>query len=220
MKEINHLPIMKNELKNVLEVLTLAEKLKYELRHSWLSNGRQESVAEHTWRMSLMVVLLEPYLDKELDTARTLKMVIIHDLVEAEAGDQPVFEVTTAKAKELKQAKERQAIENLRTNLGNGLGQHVYELWHEFEDKQTYEAKVANALDKLEVQIQHNADIKTWLEVEQELALLMGTHTAFDSCLTQFKELIEEFAIQKMEKAGIDTAAVKERVKANYIPSI
>ncbi|MEJ8802172.1 HD domain-containing protein [Pontibacter sp. H249] len=208
---------MKNELKNVLDVLALSEKLKYELRHSWLSNGRQESVAEHTWRMSLMVVLLEPYLDKELDTARTLKMVIVHDLVEAEAGDIPVFEVSTAKAKELKQAKERQAIENLRLQLGNGLGQHVYELWHEFEDKQTYEAQVANALDKLEVQIQHNhADISTWLEVEQELCLLMGTHTGFDKCLTEFKDLIEELAIQKMDQAGIDVAAVKQRVAAKY----
>lgn len=208
---------MKDQLKNVLEVLALAERLKFELRHSWLSNGRQESVAEHTWRMSLMVVLLEPYLDNELDTARTLKMVIVHDLVEAEAGDVPAFEVTTAKAKELKQAKELQAIENLRLKLGNGIGQHVYELWHEFEEKKTYEAKVANALDKLEVQIQHNhADISTWLEVEQELAFLMGTHTSFDTCLTQFKELIEELAVQKMESAGIDTIAVKERVSAQY----
>lgn len=208
---------MKDQLKNVLDVLALAERLKFELRHSWLSNGRQESVAEHTWRMSLMVVLLEPYLDKELDTARTLKMVIIHDLVEAEAGDIPAFEVTTAKAKELKQAKELQAIENLRERLGNGIGQHIYELWHEFEDKQTYEAKVANALDKLEVQIQHNhADISTWLEVEQELAFVMGNHTSFDKCLTQFKELIEELAVQKMENAGINISAVKERVAAKY----
>ncbi|GAB3196801.1 putative hydrolase of HD superfamily [Pontibacter aydingkolensis] len=212
---------MKNELRNVLEVLALAEKLKCELRHSWLSNGRQESVAEHTWRMSLMVVLLEPYLDKELDTARTLKMVIIHDLVEAEAGDIPAFEVTTASARELKQAKEKQAIENLRSRLGSGIGQHVYELWHEFEDKQTYEAKVANALDKLEVQIQHNhACISTWLEVEQELCMLMGTHTGFDKCLTQLKELIEEAALHKMEQAGIDVAAVKERVAAKYISAV
>ncbi len=208
---------MKTALKNVLDVLTLAEKLKFELRHSWLSNGRQESVAEHTWRMSLMVVLLEPYLDNKLDTARTLKMVIIHDLVEAEAGDIPVFEVNTPEAKQLKQAKERQAIENLRSRLGESLGQHIYELWHEFEDKQTYEARVANALDKLEVQIQHNhAGIDTWLEIEQELCLLMGKHTDFDSCLTQFKDLIEETAVLKMEQAGIDTNAVRTRVAQKY----
>ncbi|WP_276496744.1 HD domain-containing protein [Pontibacter litorisediminis] len=206
---------MKEQLKNVLEVLNLSEKLKYELRHSWLSNGRQESVAEHTWRMALMVVLLEPYLDNEIDVARTLKMVIVHDLVEAEAGDIPAFEVNTIALKELKRQKELKAIENLRQALGNGLGQHVYELWHEFEDKLTYEARVANALDKLEVQIQHNhADINTWLEIEQEFVFLMGRHTEFDSCLQQLKELIEAQAVEKMEAAGINVTDVKQRLFA------
>ena len=204
---------MKEQLRQVLEVLTLAEKLKYELRHSWLSNGRQESVAEHTWRMSLMVVLLEPYLDNEIDVARTLKMVIVHDLVEAEAGDMPAFEITTLELKEWKRQKELQAIENLRETLGNGLGQHVYELWHEFEDKLTYEARVANALDKLELRLQHNhAALDTWLEVEQEAVFQMENHTWFDSCLQQLRELVEEQAVQKMEAGGITAASVKERL--------
>ena len=204
---------MKEQLRQVLEVLTLAEKLKYELRHSWLSNGRQESVAEHTWRMSLMVVLLEPYLDQEIDVARTLKMVIVHDLVEAEAGDVPAFEVKTLALKELKRQKELRAIENLRESLGHGLGQHVYELWHEFEDKLTYEARVANALDKLELRLQHNhAALDTWLEVEQEAVFRMDNHTWFDSCLDQLRELIEEQAVQKMKAGGIDVTSVKDRL--------
>lgn len=202
----------------MLEVLHLAEKLKYEMRHSWLSNGRQESVAEHTWRMSLMVVLLEPYLDQEIDVARTLKMVIVHDLVEAEAGDVPAFNINSIELKEAKQQKELQAIENLRKTLGNGIGQHVYELWHEFEEKATYEARVANALDKLEVQLQHNhADMNTWLEIEQEFVFLMGRHTEFDTCLNSLRELIEEFAVQKMEAAGIAPEEVKRRMAAKPI---
>ena len=204
---------MKNELKNILEVITLAERLKCEMRHSWLTDGRQESVAEHTWRMALMAVLLEPYLDEEVDTARMLKMILVHDLVEIEAGDIPAFQLMTDEAKALKQQKELQAIENLRAQLGNGVGQHVFELWHEFEAKATYEAKVANALDKLEVRLQHNhADIATWLEVEQENVFRMGDHTGFDSCLDQLKDLIQEQAVQKMEKAGISTTSVLARV--------
>lgn len=70
---------MRDQLVNVLNVVNLGEKLKSELRHSWLSNGRQESVAEHTWRVSLMAMLIEPYLDQEIDTAKMLKMIIIHD---------------------------------------------------------------------------------------------------------------------------------------------
>src|SRR6266487_5222640 len=78
---------MKTQITSILEVLKLAERLKFELRHSYTSSGRQESVAEHTWRMSLMAVLIEPLLKQKIDTARLLKMVILHDLVEAEAKD-------------------------------------------------------------------------------------------------------------------------------------
>ena len=84
---------MKYEISNILKVLILAEKLKFELRHSYLSNGRQESVAEHTWRMSLMAVLIEPLLMHKIDMARNLKMIIIHDLVEAEATDVSALDV-------------------------------------------------------------------------------------------------------------------------------
>ncbi len=196
-----------------MEVLCLAEKLKSEMRHSWLSDGRQESVAEHTWRMALMAVLLEPYLDEEVNTARLLKMVIIHDLVEVEAGDIPAFTILSEAQKIEKQQKELAAIESLRTKLGNGIGQMVYELWHEFEANETYEAKVANALDKLEVRLQHNqADINTWLDVEQENVFKMGAHTGFDSCLEQLKNLIQEQGVQKMEDAGISTTNVLARL--------
>ena len=78
---------MTSQISSILKVLTLAERLKFELRHSYTSNGRQESVAEHSWRMSLMAVLIEPLLKQKVNTARLLKMIIIHDLVEAEASD-------------------------------------------------------------------------------------------------------------------------------------
>lgn len=58
-----------SQLNAVVQVLKLAERLKFELRHSYTSNGRQESVAEHTRRMSLMAVLMEPYLDQPVDMA-------------------------------------------------------------------------------------------------------------------------------------------------------
>ncbi len=57
---------MSEALKQIYWAIKLGEKLKYELRHSWLSNGRQESVAEHTWRLSLMAMLIEPYLEENI----------------------------------------------------------------------------------------------------------------------------------------------------------
>lgn len=197
---------MRENLLDILKVIKLGEKLKYELRHSWLSNGRQESVAEHTWRVSLMAMLIEPYLDKEVDIARLLKMIIIHDLVEAEAKDIPAFEtMNNSEKKKEKEFNERKAMENIRDTLNGALGDDLYNLWIEFENKQTFESRVANALDKLEAQIQHNeADISTWIDVEYKMSFMLGKHTDFNPVLTLFKDIIEEEAELKLKNEGIE----------------
>jgi len=208
---------MTEKLQLILKVLTLAERLKFELRHSYTSNGRQESVAEHTWRMSLMAVLIEPLLTKKVDIARLLKMIIIHDLVEAEAKDVSALDILrNPEIKILKIEREKKAIENLRASLININGQEIYDLFYEFEDKTTYESKVANALDKLEVQLQHNhADISTWEEIEYDMSFMMDKHTEFDETISMLRQLIEENAEMKMKSAGINTELVKARIKKN-----
>ncbi|MEI5906790.1 HD domain-containing protein [Bacillus spongiae] len=189
-----------------MQIISLAEKLKYELRHSWISQGRQESVAEHTWRVSLMAILIEPYLDCKVDIAKLLKMIIIHDLIEAEACDVPAFDtMNNSTVKKQKVEREHQAIVKIKNTLPKELGEEVYNLWMEFEEKESYEAKVANALDKLEAQIQHNeADISTWLEIEKEMTFMMGKHVEFDSFLKKFKDQIEQDGEEKMIAAGVE----------------
>lgn len=205
---------MKKKIKSILEVLALAERLKFELRHSFTSSGRQESVAEHTWRMALMAVLIEPLLTQKIDTARLLKMIIIHDLVEAEATDISALDVLrNPEIKQDKIEREEKAIKNLRLALKETNGQEIYNLFYEFEEKVTYESKVANALDKLEVQLQHNhADFSTWEEIEYDMTYMMNKHVIFDSTLFELKTQIEDQATEKMNSNGIDTALVKKRV--------
>ena len=205
---------MEKQITSILKVLTLAERLKFELRHSYTSSGRQESVAEHSWRMALMAVLIEPLLTQEIDTARLLKMIIIHDLVEAEAKDISALDVLrNPEIKIQKIEKEKQAIENLRSVLNETNGQEIYDLFYEFEDKKTYEALVANALDKLEVQLQHNhADFSTWEEIEYDMSYMMDKHVLFDKTLIELKRQIEQEAEQKMELGGVDTSLVKQRI--------
>ena len=205
---------MEKQITSILKVLALAERLKFELRHSYTSSGRQESVAEHTWRMSLMAVLIEPLLKQKVDTARLLKMIILHDLVEAEATDISALDVLrNPEIRIYKAEKEKQAIENLRLALKETNGQEVYELFHEFENKETYESKVANALDKLEVQLQHNhADFSTWEEIEYEMCYMMDKYVVFDETLFELKRQIEDDAEHKMKSNGIDTNLVRQRV--------
>ncbi len=206
---------MEVQITSILNVLQLAERLKFELRHSYTSSGRQESVAEHTWRMSLMAVLIEPLLKQKVDTARLLKMIILHDLVEAEAKDISALDVLrNPEIKLQKEEKERQAIQNLRKILKDTNGQEIYDLFYEFEGKETYEAKVANALDKLEVQLQHNhADFSTWEEIEHDMSYMMDKHVLFDETLFELKRQIENEAEQKMKNAGVNTDLVRQRVR-------
>jgi len=198
-------------LSSLLSFLHFAEKLKCELRHSYTSTGRRESVAEHTWRMALMAILLEPYLNQKIDIGKTLKMILIHDLVEAEAGDVPIpYMVNNTALKKAKEEKEKAAIENIRSMLNDDVGKEIHSLWYEFESRETYEAKVAYALDKLEVQIQHNeADIATWEPIEYELIYSRRPFTQFDTTLDQLRLLVEQEAEDKLRAAGIDVAAIK-----------
>jgi len=190
------------QMRGIMQVLRLAEKLKFEMRHSWLSNGRQESVAEHTWRVGLMAVLIEPYIEEKLDMAKLLKMIMIHDLVEAEAKDVPAFDTLfDTERKEQKQLAEQTAMDNIRAMLEEEPGKELQALWVEFEAKETFEAKVANALDKLEAQLQHNeASIDTWLEVEREMVYLLKPHTEFHPVLEDLRKMIVTEAEEKMKE--------------------
>lgn len=198
-------------MEKVLELMKLGQQLKEELRHSWLPTGRRESVAEHTWSVALMAMALEPYLSTEVNMERLLKMVIIHDLVEAHARDIPLFyTMDNEEARELKRQNEVKAIEQIRDLLGGSNGQEFYDVWMEFERKETYEAKVANALDKLEAQIQQNeADIRTWLPIEHQMTFMLGQYTDFDPALDELRKQVEEEGEKKLLAANIDTETLK-----------
>jgi putative hydrolase of HD superfamily len=189
---------MKSEINKILQFLHVAENLKRLTRHSWLSDGRQESVAEHTWRVSIMFLLVEPHLGIQVDSTRIMKMIIIHDIIEALVGDVPAFDTFNEDVKKLKIENETRAIEDIREQLDNTVGDDFFDLWHEFEAKVTNEAKVANALDKLEAQVQHNeADINTWLDIEKEMLYMMDHHVNFNEFLTQLKDaIVEEGALK------------------------
>ncbi len=193
----------------ILGLMALAERLKSELRHSWTSSGRQESVAEHSWQMSLLAVLAHPHLTIAVDLGRVLEMVVVHDLVEAEAGDVPFFD--TGDAKRSKAARERKAMATIRRIAGPEIGAHLAELWEDFERSESPEARFANALDHLEVQIQHNAaDLGSWEPIEYGLVYTkMDASCAVDPFLAALCVAVKEAAEQKLTAGGVDVQKVK-----------
>jgi putative hydrolase of HD superfamily len=203
---------MQSEAGRILDFLALSERLKRELRHSWLSDGRRESVAEHTWQMALAALLAHRHLEHPVDIGRVLKIILVHDLVEALAGDVPYFEI--GERKQLNPERERAAIEEIRNRVGGETGQEIFELWHEFESHTTDEARFANALDNLEVQIQHNlADFQTWEPIEYDLVYTkMDKRCAHDAFLTELCDAVKAQAETKMTAAGIDVNSIRARI--------
>jgi putative hydrolases of HD superfamily len=138
-------------LDGILRFLRQAERLKTVTRTCWTSAGDQESVAEHTWRLSLMALVLEPELSG-LDMARLLKICVIHDLGEAIGGDiSAKLQPPAGKAEQ-----ERRDLNQLLEPLPPDVRTGIMELWDEYESGATREARVAKAMDKLETILQHN----------------------------------------------------------------
>jgi putative hydrolase of HD superfamily len=144
----SHLPAL-------LDFLRAAEKLKATHRSAHLSTGERESVAEHTWRLCLMAMLIAPAFPG-VDVARLLRICVIHDLGEAVGGDIPAPEqARLAKGGVTKAGQERRDLVSLVDALPAAQRDEVVALWDEYETAATPEARLAKALDKLETILQH-----------------------------------------------------------------
>ena len=146
-----------SDLQGILEFLGNAERLKTVTRSAYTSTGDVESVAEHSWRVTLMATLFAPEFP-ELDAARVVKMCVIHDLGEAIGGDVPAPEQARRRESgdsEGKAAAERRDLITLLEPLPSSLRDEITALWDEYEAAQTGEARLAKALDKLETILQH-----------------------------------------------------------------
>ena len=144
-------------LTGILAFLQAAEQLKTTTRSGYTSAGDRESVAEHTWRLCLMALVLGHEFP-EVDVAKLVKICIIHDLGEAVGGDVPAPEQARRAASGVvggKSADERRDLVTLVAPLPDAARNEIIALWDEYESATTPEARLAKALDKLETILQH-----------------------------------------------------------------
>ena len=132
------------DLDGILAFLRAAERLKTVTRSGWTSTGQPESVAEHTWRLCLMAMLLYGR-SPGVDLARLLRMCLIHDLGEAIRGDVPA---PAQAAPGAKSADERADLLELTAPLPAALREEIVALWDEYEAAQSTEARLAKGLDR------------------------------------------------------------------------
>lgn len=175
------------EIAGVLEFLRAAEKLKSTHRSAWTSAGQPESVAEHTWRLCLMALVLQDAFPG-VDFARLVKMCIIHDLGEAIGGDIPAIHQIPGQSKA---GQERADLLQLLQPLPQHLQTEITGLWDEYEAAASPEAKLAKALDKLETIMQHNQGMNP-PDFDYEFNLDYGKrYTSGDPLIEEIRALLD-----------------------------
>ena len=136
---------MDERLKQQMDFILEVDKVKNIIRQTYLADGkRKENDAEHSWHLALMAVLLKEYSNEEVDMAKVIPMVLVHDLVEIDAGDTYAYDEAGAATKE---EREKKAADRIYGLLPKDQGKWLYGLWQEFEAYDTPEAKFAHVLD-------------------------------------------------------------------------
>jgi len=178
----------------LIDFLAKIEKLKCNTRHCWTSSGRQESVADHSWRLAVLALLVAGEFP-DVDIDKVVRMCLIHDFGEAVTGDIPSFLKT-----EKDEINETSAISDLLKLLPHDISHEFSLLFTEMEALNTSEAKLFKALDKIEALLTHNeSPLETWLPLEYEENLTYGIDNAsYSEYLKLLRDEIKRDTIKKI----------------------
>ena len=184
------------DARTLIDTLAVAGRLKDTTRHCYTPGGRHESVAEHSWRITLMAYWISDEFP-EANLEKLLKMCLIHDLGEAFTGDIPSFEKT-----EVNEEREAELLFKWMKSLPEPFATEMMELYREMEERKTLEARIYKALDNIEALISHNeSDIQTWLPLEYDLQMTYGNDkVAFSEYLTELRDMIREDSREKIAR--------------------
>lgn len=169
------------------------DKEKFVGRQTYLSDGRRkENDAEHAWHMAIMTILLSEYANEEIDVLKTVTMLLIHDIVEIDAGDTYAYD---EEAKKTQKEREEKAAERIFGLLPGDQGGKLKALWQEFEACETKEARFARTMDNIQPLMLNDAtDGKAWAEHGVNLSQILnrnrrthkGSEALWEYALTNF----------------------------------
>ncbi len=192
------------ELEQQIRFLLELDKQKKIGRQTYLADGsRKEGDAEHAWHLAIMAFMLADYANQTIDVLKTVKMVLLHDVIEIDAGDTYAYDTEANKTKRDREVKAADRIYGL---LPERQKQEYRALWEEFEAMETPEAKFANTLDKVQPVLLNNASGgRSWREhqikVDQIMARNERTHEGSETLWSYIRNLIEE----NIKKGNIGT---------------
>lgn len=181
--------------KKQLDFVMELDRLKYIQRQSYVADGSQhENDSEHSWHLALMAMLLSEYAREPVDVLHVIKMVLIHDAVEIDAGDTYAYD-TAGNA--TKRQREEKAADRIFNILPPDQAREMRDIWEEFEACITPEAKFANTLDKVQpLMLNDITGGKAWREhgvsASQVLKRNENTHLGSEELWSHAKSLVEK----------------------------
>ena len=160
---------LEQQMQFILEV----DKLKQITRQSYIVGAdRKETDTDHSWHLALMCALLSEHANEKIDVAKTMVMVLIHDIVEIDAGDTYAYDTEGNKTK---REREVRAAERIFGLLPQDQAKELRDLWEEFEAMKTPEAKFANTLDKVQpIMLNDATGGLAWREHQVKESQIMG----------------------------------------------
>ena len=200
----------KDRLDRQIEFIREIDKEKSIGRQTYLADAsRKEDDAEHAWHMAIMTVLLSEYANEKIDVLRTMTMLLIHDLVEIDAGDTYAYDEN---AKKTQRERELKCADRIFSILPEDQGKWLYDLWEEFEAYETPEAKYAHMLDNSQPLFLNNAtDGISWVEHGVKKSQIYTRNRRTGEGAPKIWEYMQELIDQHVEKGHvIDDMSKKE----------
>lgn len=190
----------KERLKKQIEFITEIDKLKQIYRQNVvIGTKRNENDAEHSWHLAVMAILLSEYfIEKEIDMLKVIKMVLIHDIVEIDAGDTFCYDKEGQKDKAERETKAAKRLFNI---LPQDQACEIRELWDEFENLNTAEARFASCLDRLQPLIlNYNTSGHTWQKPGVTSANVMKRNEMLEENTPKLWEFVLEVVEDSISK--------------------
>lgn len=187
-----------DRMKKQIEFLMEIDKVKNIFRQTYLADGkRKENDAEHSWHLAIAAFLLKEYVSEEVDVFKVIIMVLIHDLVEIDAGDTYAYDY---KGAETKRAREEAAADRIFGILPKDQGDYFRELWEEFEAYESADAKYAHLLDNFQpLLLNHESGGKSWTEHEVKKSQIYKRNEKIEETSPEVWEWMKEIVDRHIE---------------------
>ena len=195
----------KSRIDRQFDFIREIDKEKFITRQTFLSDAkRRENDAEHAWHMAIMTLLLSEYANEEIDVLRVLSMLLIHDLVEIDAGDTYAYD---EEAKKTQRERELAAADRIFGLLPDDQAEYMRGLWDEFEERKTPEARFARTLDNVQPTLLNNAsEGRSWEEKGVHLSQILKRN----ECTKDGSEKLWDYAFNNFIKPNVESGKIKK----------